>query len=99
LPTSFNTSAAAPEDVVGNRQACPKVGHAALAARGDSNRQIARTVFITVSTVEQYLTRVYRKIDVDRRTDLPAEFRLSFGAKRCPHQCLTQPWPLPVVAS
>jgi DNA-binding NarL/FixJ family response regulator len=47
--------------------------HAALPARGDSNRQIARTVFITVSTIEQYLTRVYRKLDVDRRTDLPAE--------------------------
>jgi hypothetical protein len=83
LPTSFNTS---------ERRRLRRWWEPA-------GRQIARTVFITVSTIEQYLTRVYRKLDVDRRTDLPAEFRLTFGAKRCPHQCLTQPGSWPVVAS
>ena len=45
---------------------------AGLAARGHTNRQIAATLHITVSTVEQHLTRVYRKLDVKRRSDLPA---------------------------
>lgn len=44
---------------------------AALAAQGHTNRQIARRLFITVSTVEQHLTRAYRKLNVNRRTDLP----------------------------
>lgn len=45
---------------------------AALAAGGCTNRQISSKLFITVSTVEQHLTRIYRKLDVKRRTDLPA---------------------------
>ncbi|MFH8982315.1 helix-turn-helix transcriptional regulator [Streptomyces varsoviensis] len=49
---------------------------ATLAARGHTNRQIAGKLFITVSTVEQHLTRVYRKLDVQRRTDLAAKLRL-----------------------
>ncbi len=44
---------------------------ALLAAQGQTNRQIASTLFITVSTVEQHLTRVYRKLEVKRRADLP----------------------------
>ncbi|WP_406205819.1 AAA family ATPase [Kitasatospora sp. NBC_01560] len=44
----------------------------ALAARGHTNRQIAHKLFITVSTVEQHLTRAYRKLRVNRRADLPA---------------------------
>lgn len=43
---------------------------AALAARGDTNREIARRLYITVSTVEQHLTRVYRKLNVAGREDL-----------------------------
>jgi DNA-binding CsgD family transcriptional regulator len=43
---------------------------AALASRGHTNREIAATLYITVSTVEQHLTRVYRKLNVTRRTDL-----------------------------
>ncbi|WP_261994190.1 helix-turn-helix transcriptional regulator [Streptomyces sp. t39] len=45
---------------------------AALAAMGYSNRDIGRKLHITVSTVEQHLTRVYRKLNVSRRQDLPA---------------------------
>lgn len=44
---------------------------AALAADGHTNRQIARRLHVTVSTVEQHLTHVYRKLDINRRTNLP----------------------------
>lgn len=43
---------------------------AELAARGSTNEQIARKLFITVSTVEQHLTRTYRKLGIRRRTQL-----------------------------
>ncbi|GCB44639.1 LuxR family transcriptional regulator [Streptomyces sp. NL15-2K] len=46
---------------------------AALAAQGSTNRQIANKLFVTVSTVEQHLTKVYRKLNVTRRTDLLAK--------------------------
>ncbi|MBP2707899.1 AAA family ATPase [Microbispora sp. RL4-1S] len=44
---------------------------ATLAADGYSNREISSKLFITVSTVEQHLTRIYRKLNVTRRTELP----------------------------
>lgn len=43
---------------------------AELAARGLTNRQISGRLYITVSTVEQHLTRVYRKLAVGSRADL-----------------------------
>ncbi|MCP2253998.1 regulatory protein, luxR family [Prauserella aidingensis] len=43
---------------------------AELAALGHTNREIGHKLFITVSTVEQHLTRVYRKLNVSRRTEL-----------------------------
>ncbi len=45
---------------------------AVLAARGQTNRQISDALFITVSTVEQHLTRTYRKLNVRQRTALPS---------------------------
>jgi DNA-binding CsgD family transcriptional regulator len=52
----------------------------ALAAEGHTNRQIATKLYITVSTVEQHLTKAYRKLDVNRRSDLPRWLRNStFG--------------------
>ncbi|MEO6089718.1 MAG: AAA family ATPase [Umezawaea sp.] len=48
---------------------------AALAARRHTNREIARKLYITVSTVEQHLTRAYRKLRVNRREDLPTELQ------------------------
>jgi DNA-binding CsgD family transcriptional regulator len=56
---------------------------AALAAAGSTNRQIAEKLNITISTVEQHLTRTYRKLNVTRRTDLPATLdRLRAAAGR-----------------
>ncbi|MFF2213282.1 helix-turn-helix transcriptional regulator [Streptomyces antibioticus] len=43
---------------------------AELAASGLTNREIGKKLFITVSTVEQHLTKVYRKLGVRRRMDL-----------------------------
>ncbi|MEN3537592.1 AAA family ATPase [Microbispora sp. ZYX-F-249] len=44
---------------------------ASLAAAGYTNREIATRLYITVSTVEQHLTRTYRKLGITRRADLP----------------------------
>lgn len=46
---------------------------AALAVAGYTNREIATKLFITASTVEQHLTRVYRKLNVKYRRDLPTD--------------------------
>lgn len=45
---------------------------AELAAQGQSNREISRNLFITISTVEQHLTQVYRKLNVKNRLALPS---------------------------
>jgi DNA-binding CsgD family transcriptional regulator len=49
---------------------------AELAALGRSNRQISADLFITVSTVEQHLTRVYKKLGVIGRGDLAGRLGL-----------------------
>ncbi len=60
---------------------------ASLAAEGRSNRQIATQLYITVSTVEQHLTRVYRKLSA-RRSELPD--LLALGERSQPHRDDTQ---------
>jgi DNA-binding CsgD family transcriptional regulator len=45
---------------------------AMLASDGHSNRAIAKKLFVTESTVEQHLTKVYRKLKIKNREDLPA---------------------------
>ncbi|MEU7068009.1 AAA family ATPase [Streptomyces sp. NPDC046161] len=49
---------------------------ALLAVHGHTNREIAQKLYITVSTVEQHLTRVYRKLDIPGRQALPVDFHL-----------------------
>ncbi|MEU4894806.1 AAA family ATPase [Streptomyces sp. NPDC044780] len=55
---------------------------AALAASGYTNREIAAKLYITISTVEQHLTRVYRKINISQRRELPAslDFDVAYTA-------------------
>jgi DNA-binding CsgD family transcriptional regulator len=43
---------------------------AQLAASGLSNKEIARTLFVTVHTVEQHLSRAYAKLDIHSRGQL-----------------------------
>ncbi|MEU2792366.1 AAA family ATPase [Streptomyces sp. NPDC007100] len=47
---------------------------ASLAADGYTNREIAQRLYITGSTVEQHLTKVYRKLSIRTRDELPTEF-------------------------
>jgi DNA-binding CsgD family transcriptional regulator len=64
------TSAAAADEPHQLSESEQRVAH--LAVLGYTNREIAGKLYITSSTVEQHLTRVYRKLDVKRRKDLPA---------------------------
>jgi DNA-binding NarL/FixJ family response regulator len=47
---------------------------AELVATGKTNREVAAELFVTVSTVEANLTRVYRKLGVRSRTELARWF-------------------------
>ncbi|MFG1874444.1 AAA family ATPase [Sphaerisporangium sp. NPDC049003] len=49
---------------------------AVLAAAGYTNREIADKLYVTVSTVEQHLTRTYRKLDITSRAELPSTLEL-----------------------
>jgi DNA-binding CsgD family transcriptional regulator len=53
---------------------------ACLAVLGYTNREIAEKLFITPSTVEQHLTRLYRKLDVSNRRDLPSWLTVEMAA-------------------
>ncbi|WP_435613365.1 AAA family ATPase [Streptomyces sp. bgisy159] len=55
---------------------------AALAVRGHTNREIATRLFVSASTVEQHLTRVYRKLGVRSRKELPTHLP---GSPAGPH--------------
>lgn len=46
-------------------------------AQGHTNPEVAEKLYITVSTVEQHLTRAYRKLNVKGRADLFARFSMT----------------------
>ena len=50
-----------------------------MAACGDTNAEIAQSLFLTVKTVEMHLTSVYRKLGVRSRRDLPAMLSTEHG--------------------
>ncbi|MGW1072781.1 AAA family ATPase [Streptomyces sp. NPDC002537] len=52
---------------------------AVLAACGYTNREISERLGVTVSTVEQHLTRVYRKLNISRREQLPPDLQVTIG--------------------
>ncbi|AZK96958.1 helix-turn-helix transcriptional regulator [Streptomyces tsukubensis] len=56
---------------------------AALASLGYTNREISGKLHITVSTVEQHLTKVFRKLKVKRRTDLPVDLEFQGNGSAC----------------
>ena len=43
---------------------------AELAAAGQTNRQIANALFITVKAVEWHLSNAYRRLDISGRAEL-----------------------------
>jgi DNA-binding CsgD family transcriptional regulator len=47
---------------------------ASLAARGQTNQEIAARLLISPKTVEWNLTKIYRKLRVRSRTELAARF-------------------------
>ncbi|MFI5591753.1 AAA family ATPase [Amycolatopsis sp. NPDC051758] len=65
----------APEDLSPSALSAAEQRVASLASLGHTNREIGRKLYITVSTVEQHLTRVYRKLNINRRTELPSGHR------------------------
>jgi DNA-binding CsgD family transcriptional regulator len=54
---------------------------ASLAVQGYTNRQIATMLYVTSSTVEQHLTRVFRKLNISKRTALATRLE-SDGERR-----------------
>ncbi|MGW7256823.1 AAA family ATPase [Streptomyces sp. NPDC054834] len=64
---------------------------AALAAQGLTNRHIAARLHLTVSTVEQHLTRTYRKLGVPGRAGLPTALTTALPAGPLPHLAHSTP--------
>jgi DNA-binding CsgD family transcriptional regulator len=50
---------------------------ATMAADGNTNREIAQSLFLTVKTVEMHLSNAYRKLGVRSRHDLPEALAVS----------------------
>ncbi|MFI6151936.1 AAA family ATPase [Kitasatospora sp. NPDC051170] len=55
---------------------------AALVVEGQSNQEVSEHLFVTVSTVEQHLTSVYRKLKVRGRNQLRTVYRDALAAER-----------------
>ncbi|WP_407077432.1 helix-turn-helix transcriptional regulator [Streptomyces sp. SCSIO 30461] len=71
-PSAGVPAGSGPAVAVLSRAECRVVG---LVAEGFTNRAVAACLFVTPSTVEQHLTRVYRKLAVRSRVELAALWR------------------------
>ncbi|WBB60948.1 LuxR C-terminal-related transcriptional regulator [Streptomyces sp. WMMC500] len=71
-PVPDPASAAGPAGAAGGQKLLTRAEHrvAALVAKGMTNRQVAGRLHITVSTVEQHLTRIYQKLGIGQRADI-----------------------------
>ncbi|WP_416972774.1 AAA family ATPase [Streptomyces sp. 4F14] len=67
-------AATPPEDIPETQLTSAERRVAELAADGYTNREISRKLYVTISTVEQHLTRIYRKLNV-KRLDLQVVLR------------------------
>ena len=76
--------APAPSDPAIDALSPAEVRVAALAAHGHTNREIAKRLFVTVSTIEQQLTRIYRKLGLSGRADLAARFLAPYPVDSTP---------------
>jgi len=83
VPTGAADPNAVPAALAELTEAERRVG--ALAASGCTNREIADRLSITVSTVEQHLTKIYRKLKVRGRADLPMSLVRFSEAASPPH--------------
>lgn len=57
---------------------------AELVCAGHTNKEVAQALFLSVHTVEDNLSRIYRKLGVRSRTELAAARRPSQGASHAP---------------
>ncbi|WP_306337334.1 LuxR family transcriptional regulator [Streptomyces sp. KL118A] len=74
--TDLRTAAAAgpaPSAAGAARLTEPEQRVAALAAFGYTNREISAKLYVTTSTIEQHLTKIYRKLGISRRSQLPLD--------------------------
>nr|BAO66546.1 LuxR-type transcriptional regulator [Streptomyces sp. MJ635-86F5] len=76
VPSVHQAADAADEDDKFTRLSDSERRVAILAAQGYTNREISRKLHITVSTVEQHLTRIYRKMRIKNRDELPTNFHI-----------------------
>ncbi|KMO94194.1 hypothetical protein ACS04_30945 [Streptomyces roseus] len=70
-PARDRAPAETPATAAGPKLSSSEQRVATLAAQGLTNREISAKLYLTVSTVEQHLTRVYRKLQITSRGDLP----------------------------
>jgi DNA-binding CsgD family transcriptional regulator/pimeloyl-ACP methyl ester carboxylesterase len=66
---------ATPADILVEVPSSRELEVLALLAAGQSNEEIARTLFLTVGTVKTHLNAIYRKLDVHSRTQAVARAR------------------------
>lgn len=89
------SSEPAPRSPVGDTLTSTEARIAALVRRGQSNREIAGRLFVSVKTVEASLTRIYRKLGVRSRTQLSSrlaatpEVRSGVAARGFPDSSIT----------
>src|SRR5205814_9296350 len=63
-----------------------------LAAAGDTNREIAQTLFVTEKTIETHLGRAFRKLDITSRRQLPDVLARAAGSRSSRPRLIAGRW-------